>query len=366
MGNKRILILILIFQCFSSFGQVCKDSILFIQYKSLDYSTTSEGSGGLRVGKLYLDKAGNYYIEGSPKDVTVKANVLTKFNSLNQPIWSKYYVRENGNNAIQAVGGWPQAIDTFANIYGNRYYRTGMASPIHYQAITKFDSSGNFIWGKLLNRRVNPAENWGFSTNNTITKSGTQFYYTSSAGQNYMTSIGVNNGGIIVYNQTYRPLPTDIRGIIPHYNALINDSTLLLFFQVTTNNNLRYYKLLKINVNNNTIQLQKTFWYYQNNLAKNNLNYKCYYNHQTQKFTIVNFSFNSPTSQSYFISTFNDNFEAINTVSYRRNGLTSTPSIDIFENDNIILNFKHGYPTFPYPSYTVYQVINFTRFSKLL
>ncbi|MBX2933715.1 MAG: gliding motility-associated C-terminal domain-containing protein [Ferruginibacter sp.] len=257
-----IIFLILPFICI---GQTkgCIDSGSFNRFYPTYYSIESFADNYYYT---FRDNADNIYMGGFTNlGPTGSHSSILKFNSKNQLVWYKNYKDDIFANSIRFQN--LICIDEKANLIFTG--SAGRPGDTVYKTIFKFDSGGNYLWGKKLMRTNGPSNNINLYT--VYTNSSNELFATVN--NNNTSSIGIiafDGSGNIKWAKNYSHLT------IPKFHSFNqpdiisqNNNTLVLCYPFYYNsdtasspNAINGMQFVKINKADGSIMQHKAFGIY--------------------------------------------------------------------------------------------------------
>ncbi len=344
----------------------CIDSSYFSKYNSVNYRGPLFG-----ITQFTKDRANNYYVPGSSNfGFNRSGNTISKFNDANNLIWSKTYIPNTFTNEIGPT--YQSGTDSLCNLYFQDT-RVNNITGVAYNFLSKFDSSGNFIWGKRFQMLNNPTVYNTMVCNRTINEIGFQFYKFTSFNQTFRNNlICLNPNGDNVWSNQYNNIT------LPDFNLLggnntfcLENDTLLVnatrFFynaSSSTNPNAKHaIQFSKINSKNGDILYEKTFSFFTNQTQSvYHTIQPLIFNYDKVNKQFILFSISNNTTslypKSFVISTFDQNLKHIKSVNYLSSVIVGGNNFQVSSNNQISIAINKQLPIFPYPNYSLYVILD--------
>jgi len=296
----------------------CIDSVSFNKYYNQYFI-------GLSSKPAQRDVADNFYLNAGTKIGGNNYASILKFNANNQLLWYKGY-RDRGTFFTDISASEITAIDNSANLFFTNFGQE-ITSLKYFSRLSKFDSSGNFIWGRRFERTDAPTVYGGLENDpgNIVANDGSIFYVHSTGDDvTRINIVKIDASGNISWCKKYGNI------ILPQFKILESKicykeaDTLVLFSHFFYNaafpadiNAKHGVQLVKINTTDGIIVSQNTIMYYNdvnssqpNIITLQKLNYD-----KTRKQFLLHSDgqFAFPIINSHVIGLFDENLNVLKT-----------------------------------------------------
>jgi gliding motility-associated-like protein len=337
--NQYLLVILFSFSLItkSNAQNGCVDSVSFNRFVSPFFGFPLDGSSTTR------DSADNLYINGYGNPGGQQNYNIIKFNASNELVWFKIF---KTSPFTQITPQGLNAIDKKANLI----FCTG-SSISSLTNLLKFDSAGNFLWSKKIQRADLPSAQGSIAGVIADNASDIYLFGFFNDDKNKTHIVKLNELGNIQWGKKYGNTDLPKFQALERYVVSQNENNLVLLnhFFYDADNPLdpsakQGLQIVKINKGDGSILQQKTIMYY-NDAGGTNQNYftlkKINYSKTTGTFLLDSWGqFLPPFYRSHILTTLDDDFNVIKTVIYN-SVLTSPPEIiNISPNNEILITLN--------------------------
>lgn len=295
----------------------CIDSVSFNKYYNQYYT-------GLSNKPAQRDAADNFYLNTGTVIGGNSYPSIIKFNSNNQLLWYKGYIDRQFFTEISASE--LTGIDKSANLFFTNFGQNSISLK-YYSKLSKFDSSGNFIWGRRFERTDAPTIYGGIENDpgsNASTDGSTFYFHSTGDDAARVNIVKIDPGGNISWSKKYG------NAVLPQFKILERKicykevDTIILFSHFfygavsQTDANAKHgVQLIKVNTTDGSIISQNTIMYYNaaNSSQPNLINLqKLNYDKNSKQFLLhSDGQFAFPIINSHVISLFDENLKLLKT-----------------------------------------------------